>query len=100
MRYAIITKRPDEKFAVGFQYSSADLANGATISSVTATIEKVDLTETTNVLAIVGTPVKEDFTVSAIIEKGNANKEYYVNFKTTTSAGYVFVDKVFVKVRE
>jgi hypothetical protein len=100
MRYAYVTKKPNEKFAVGFKYSSADLAGGATISSVETTVEKVDPNDSGDILAVVGSPVADEYTVSAVIEKGNDGKEYYVAFKTTTSVGYIFEDRVFVKVRE
>jgi hypothetical protein len=99
MRYASVIKKPSEKFAVGFQYSSADLSEGATISSVVVTIDKVDTADSGSILAVSGSASIDELQVAAVIEKGNDGKEYYVNFVTTTSAGYVFKDRVFVKVR-
>ena len=96
MRTAVVKKKPDEKFAVGFRYSTADLAKDATITNV-----QVSITPTGDAddLAVVGSPANDDYTVSAMLEKGRDGYEYYVTFTTTTSAGQVFQDKIFVKVR-
>jgi len=100
MRVAVIKKKPDEKFAVGFKYSTADLAADATISTVVVNITRSDgETIETNDLAVVGSPAHDEYTVSAMIEKGQDAKEYYVTFTVTTSAGQIFQDKIFVKVR-
>jgi len=96
MRVAVVKKRPDEKFAVGFKYATADLADNATITDVQVSISPSGEADD---LAVVGSPAKSDYTVSAMIEKGRDGYEYYVTFTTTTSAGQVFQDKIFVKVR-
>lgn len=96
MRVAVVRKRPGEKFSVGLKYSSADLAEGATIASVTVAITP---SGTANDLVIVGNPTHDDEQVAAMIDKGRDGFEYYVTFTTTTSTGQIFVDKVFVKVR-
>jgi len=101
MRVSVVKKKPTEKFAVGFKYSTVDLAADATISNVSVAITDAEGEAVTdpNDLAIVGSPAKDDYTVSAMLEKGIDGSEYYVVFTTTTSAGQVFVDKIFVKVR-
>jgi len=96
MRTAVVKKKPEEKFAVGFRYSTADLAKDAIISSVTVSITP---TGDINDLAVVGSPAKDDYTVSALLEKGRDGYEYYVTFTTETSVGQKFQDKIFVKVR-
>jgi len=96
MRVAVVKKKPTEKFAVGFKYSTQDLAANATIQSVSVAITP---TGDVNDLAVVGSPAKDDYTVSAMIEKGRDGYEYYVTFTVTTSVGQIFVDKIFVKVR-
>ena len=96
MRVAVVKKKPDEKFAVGFKYSTADIAADATIQNCT-----VEITPTGDAddLAVVGVPSIDDYTVAAMIEKGRDGYEYYVTFTITTSAGQIFQDKIFVKVR-
>ena len=96
MRIAVVKKRPDEKFAVGFKYATADLSENATIQSVVTSISPSGDPDD---LAVVGSPAYDDYTVSAMVEKGRDGYEYYVTFTTTTSAGQVFQDKIFVKVR-
>ena len=100
MRIAVVKKKPDEKFAVGFKYSTADIQADATISTVEAVVARADgeTIEGTD-LAILGSPAKDDRTVSAMVEKGQDGLEYYVTFTVTTSASQVFQDKIFVKVR-
>lgn len=96
MRIAVVKKKPDEKFAIGFRYSTADLTKDATITDVQVSIAP---TGDPNDLAVVGTPGNDDYTVSAMVEKGRDGYEYYVIFTTTTSVGQIFQDKIFVKVR-
>ena len=96
MRVAVVKKKPAEKFAIGFKYSTADLTVDATIQSVVVAITP---TELTGGLAIEGTPAKDDYTVSAVIKGGTDGHEYYVTFTVTTSKGQIFQDKIFVKVR-
>jgi len=96
MRTAVIKKKPNEKFAVGFRYSTADLAKDSTISTVEVTITP---SGNASDLTVVGSPAKDDYVVSAMLQKGVDGVEYFVSFKTTTSAGQVFQDTIFVKVR-
>ena len=96
MRVSTIVKKPTEKFSVGFQYSSADLTENVTISSVVVAITPSSHADD---LALEGAATIDGTTVAAMIKKGQDGYEYYVTFTTTTSAGQVFVDKVFVKVR-
>ena len=100
MRIAVVKKKPAEKFAVGFKYSTADIQADATIASVTAIVSRSDgeIIETDD-LEILGSPAKDDRTVSAMLQKGQNGLEYYVTFNVTTSTGQVFQDKIFVKVR-
>jgi len=101
MRVAIVKKKPAEKFAVGFKYSTADIQADATIDNVTVSITRADGEAITSQdLSIVGSPQVDDRTVGALIEKGINNLEYYVAFTVTTSANQIFKDKVFVKVRD
>lgn len=96
MRVSTVVKKPTEKFSIGFQYSSVDLAENTTISSVAVSISPSGNADD---LALEGTATIDGTTVAAMIKKGRDSYEYYVTFTTTTSAGQIFVDKVFVKVR-
>lgn len=97
MRIPEISKRPLEKFAIGFRYISPDLESGATIISVAVSMSPSNEVDG---LEAVGVPVIASDTVSQMVEKGNNGKEYYVVFLTTISSGNVFEDKILVKVRE
>lgn len=88
---AYIEKRPNEKFAIGFKYTTPDIATGEHIDAVTATVD-TGLTQDGSA-AIVGTD-----TVSQVVSGGTADSEYHVVFKVTTSAGYIFEDVYCVKV--
>ena len=89
-----LTKRPNEKFAVGLEYISPDLTAGATITAVTCTLSPDDGT-----LMKSGVPVIDGSEVSQVIYDGTDGSEYNVIFKTTTSEGNIFEDTIFVKVR-
>jgi hypothetical protein len=89
---AIIEKRVNEKFAIGFSYSSPDLAAGETISTVTTTV--------TTGLTKEGSPIHPAGTneVSQVVSGGTVGTDYNVVFLVTTSAGYIFEDVYIVKV--
>jgi hypothetical protein len=88
---AIIEKRVNEKFAIGFSYSSPDLAAGETISTVTTTV--------TTGLTKEGSPTKVGTDqVSQVVSGGTVGNDYNVTFLVTTSAGYIFEDVYIVKV--
>ena len=88
---AIIEKRPNEKFAIGFKYTTPDIATGEHIDSVTATVD-TGLTPEGSA-AVIGTD-----TVSQVVSGGTAGSEYHVVFKVTTSALYIFEDVYCVKM--
>lgn len=88
---AIIEKRVNEKFAIGFSYSSPDLAAGESISTVTTTVDAGLIKE--------GNPSKIGTDqVSQVVSGGTVGTDYNVVFTITTSAGYIFEDIYIVKV--
>jgi hypothetical protein len=96
MRIPEVSKRPGEKFAIGFKYKNPDLEEGSTITAVSVRITPNEA----DGLAAVGVPVIVTDTVSQMVEKGVDKHEYYVIFTTTISSGNIFEDKLLVKVRE
>ena len=89
---AVIEKRVNEIFAIGFSYSAPDLEAGETIITVTTTVG-TGLTK-------VGDPginITGD-EVSQVVSGGTALVDYTVTFLVTTSAGYVYEDLYIVKV--
>lgn len=96
MRIPEVSKRPGEKFAIGFRYINPDLEAGSTILSVEVAITPNE----TDGLSAVGFPVIVTDTVSQMIQAGIDGNEYYVTFRTTISSGNIFEDKLLVKVRE
>ena len=93
-----VTKRPDEIFPVGLRYSTPDLDEDETISSLMLEITSDD--EETPILVVDGSPTIEfGTTVKQTIKLGTADVEYKVIFTATTSAGYVYEDFIYVKVR-
>ena len=93
MKIPIVIKKPDEKFSIGFEYISPDLEEGATIASCEVSISP------SGGLVVDGSPVVEATKVSQVVKEGTDGVEYWVTFKTTTSGGHVYEDKIFVKVR-
>jgi hypothetical protein len=92
MSMAIIDKRVNEKFAIGFVYSTPDISTGETIASATVTVPTG--------LTAVGTPVivPSTLTVSQVVSGGTAGVEYTVVFKVTTSVGYIYENCYIVRV--
>jgi hypothetical protein len=88
---AIIEKRVNEKFAIGFSYTAPDLAAGQHIDAVVVTAGAGLSVE--GAPAIIGTDE-----VSQVIYGGTAGTDYTVLFKVTTSAGYIYEDVYVVKV--
>ena len=89
-----LTKKPEEKFAIGFQYVSPDLEENEYLTACTVSISPADGLE------VDGDPEIKPTKVTQMIKSGTNGNEYYVKFETTTSAGHIFVDSIFVKVRE
>ena len=79
---AWIEKGANEKFAVGLEYVAPDLEAGETITDVSVSVIPTGLT--------VGTPVVDGAKVKVSIEGGTLAQTYRVQFRVTTSAGYVY----------
>ena len=89
-----LTKKPDEQFAIGFQYISPDLEENEYITGCVISISPA------NGLVVDGDPEIKPTKVTQMIKAGTDGNEYYVKFKTTTSAEHIYEDSIFVKVRE
>ena len=97
MRTPVVMKQPEEVFAVGLQYVSPDLEEGAYIASCSVKIKPV---ETSGGLVAEGDVVVEPTMVSQMISGGTSGHNYYVEFMVVTSGGHTYEDEIYVKVRE
>jgi len=98
MKIPEVTKKPYEEFSIGLRYSTPDLDEDETITSVVVSITSDEATPT---LVVDGSPtITDGNTVAQQIKVGTANEEYKVIFKIATSAGYKFEDFIYVKVRD
>jgi hypothetical protein len=95
MRVPELIKRPNEMYAVGLRYTAPDLEEDESIISCTVTISPGEA----GGLKKSGLAVIDENVVSQIVYDGVDGNDYYVTFVTTTSAGHVYEDSIFVKVR-
>jgi len=81
----VVEKGVDGKFAIGLELQSPDLEAGQEITAVETSVSPVGLT-------LVGSPtISTDKTkVYQIVDGGVAGTDYTIQFKITTSAGYVY----------
>ena len=93
MKIPIVDKKPDEQFSIGFEYISPDLEEGATIASCVVSISP------SGGLVVDGSPIVEATKVSQVVKEGTDGIEYWVTFKTTTSGGHIYEDKITVQIR-
>ena len=91
MKIPVITKRVNEKFAIGFKYGPPDLEEGDKIDSCVSTVG-TGLTKD-------GDPSVELDEVSQMISGGTLNADYTVTFQVTTSVGHIYEDKITVQIR-
>jgi hypothetical protein len=90
----IILKYSAEKWAIGFRFFPPDLNEAETISSVETEISPAD-----GNLSKVGDPSIDQDKVSQVIQGGASGQTYEVYFEVTTSVGFIFKDKITIKVR-
>jgi len=81
----VVEKGVDGKFAIGLELQAPDLEAGEDITAVETAVTPVGLN-------LVGSPtISTDKTkVYQIVDGGVAGVDYTVQFKITTSAGYVY----------
>lgn len=95
-RIAVLKKRPDEEYSIGLKFITPDLEDADVIISAVVKV----IPDIPGELVAIGAPVIDEDVVSQYIRGGLHGKDYYVNFKVTTTQGYVFEDYIFVNVRE
>lgn len=95
MSTVLLTKRPDEKYALGFIYEAPDIEEGQTCQSCEVSVDP----EESGGLSAVFNPVIENDRVSVMVDAGLDGHDYKVKFLTTVSSGHIYEDMIFVKVR-
>ena len=90
-----IIKKPNEEYPIGLIYETPDVETSETCQ---VCIVSIDLSETDG-LKVDGDPVVQSDRVSQVIKGGVDGHDYWVTFKTTTSVGNIYEDKIFVMVR-
>lgn len=96
MSTPITTKRPTEKYPVGVIYEAPDIEEGETIVSTEVAI----FPDEEGGLKKYGAAVIEDDRVSQMVEGGIDGNSYYVKFTTVTSVNHIYVDAIYVQVRQ
>ena len=94
-RIAVLKKRPDEEFSIGLKFITPDLEDADVIISAVVNI----VPDVPGELVAIGAPIIDVDVVSQYIRGGIHGQDYYVEFKVTTTQGYVFQDAILVKVR-
>jgi len=95
MSTALITKRPDEKYALGFIFEAPDIEEGQTCQGCQVSVDP----EESGGLEPVFNPVIESDRVSVMVCAGLDGHDYKLKFKTTVSSGHIYEGMIFVKVR-
>jgi len=90
----VVEKGVDGKFAIGLELLAPDLEAGEEITAVETTIAPVGLTPVG-----AATISADKRKVYQIIDAGVAGVDYTVQFKITTSAGYVYEHPVLNAIR-
>lgn len=91
-----VTKKPNEKFPVGFSYSAPDLDSGATITACVVSILTLDEDDS---LLTSGSPIINGAEAAQVVYGGKENFDYILTFKVTTSEDNIYEDRLTVKVR-
>lgn len=95
MSMLVITKRPDEKYALGLIYEAPDIEEGQVCQDCTVEVDPVE----TGGLEPVFNAVVEDDRVSVMVASGLDSHDYKLKFSTTVSSGHIYEGMIFVKVR-
>lgn len=92
-------KRPGEKFTIGVDFAR-DLDVGDAVASQLITATEVGGGDVTSTIlenpSISGSPVTK---LLVVLKAGTDSKNYVVEFKATTTAGYIFIHEIYVMVR-
>jgi len=91
-----LIKKPNEQYPIGLIYETPDIEGSETCSACEILISPSE----TGGLEVEGDPVVQSDRVSQEIKGGIDGHDYWVTFKTTTSIGNIYEDKIFIMVRE